>query len=72
MIILEQGSEADGASPKEGRGSQTRLRLQEASRRTGMADLFSSSSYFFVFLDNRAPEWWSPRRSSLTRTRLRR
>ena len=49
MIVLEQGSEADGASPKEGRGSQTRLRLQEASRRTGMDDLFSPTP-------SRAPE----------------
>ena len=35
MIVLEQGSEADGASPQEGRGSQARLRLQEAARGTG-------------------------------------
>ena len=36
MIVLEQGSEADGASPQEARGSQARLRLQEATRGTGM------------------------------------
>ena len=35
MIVLEQGSEADGASPQEARGSQARLRLQEATWGTG-------------------------------------
>ena len=35
MIVLEQGSEADGSSPKEGRRSQARLRLQEAARGAG-------------------------------------
>ena len=45
MIVLEQGSEADGASPQEGRGSQARLRLQEAARGTGQDD---SPSFKFL------------------------
>ena len=32
MTVLEQGSEADGASPQEGRGAQAGLRLQEEAR----------------------------------------
>ena len=48
MIVLEQGSEADGASSQEGRGSQARLRLQEASRRTGMDDVLKGF-YSFSF-----------------------
>ena len=35
MTVLEQGSEADGASPQEGRGAQAGLRLQEAARGAG-------------------------------------
>ena len=35
MIVLEQGSEADGPSSQEGRRSQARLRLQEAARGAG-------------------------------------
>ena len=44
MIVLEQGSEADGASPQEGRGSQARLRLQEAARGAGQDDFPSFKS----------------------------
>ena len=47
MIVLEQGSEADGASPQEARGSQARLRLQEATRGTGQ--------YYFPSLQFLAP-----------------
>ena len=35
MTVLEQGSEADGASPQEGRGAQAGLRLQEEARNSG-------------------------------------